>query len=175
MFHKKEWEMCQYSSTHFSPFSQNFDSLQETVDVSSKKRHLQWNDVKYEMRKRRSVKRIAYTLHTFRFFIFRGCFMAFHYKCVVDLTVYTWKSEVSYTLIMKSHEIITKYEKVKVCKVCPAHFKDHLLCISYFTLFHSRWPFWSETFMLVWWWVKRKCNACCHTYLALSTKSNGTI
>ncbi len=70
-----------------SSFSWNFDSLQETFDISSKNLHLVLNDVKYEMRKRCSVKCARHSLHTFHFFIFRGCFTTFHDKCVASIIV----------------------------------------------------------------------------------------
>ncbi len=87
MFHEKECELCKHFFIHISPFSWNFDSLQETIDVSSKNRHLEQNYVKYELRKWRSVKCVRPILHTFRFFIFYGHFTAFHDKLVLTLAV----------------------------------------------------------------------------------------
>ncbi len=42
-------------------------------------------------------------------------------------------------------KLLQNMKKWKVCRVCLAHFTEHLFCFSYFTSFRSRWWFFDES------------------------------
>ncbi len=92
VFHEKECDMCKHSFTQLSPFSWNFDSPQEILDVSPKSAtlseitwnmkcekdalwpaiHLSWNTVKWPQ----NMKKWKYEEYVWR--ISRSIFFAFH-------------------------------------------------------------------------------------------------